>query len=143
MSKFLSSLIVADDFGLPFELCKDLSYESDKLKRVIVVPGRIKDPGDPDFKPGFLTDLASIPLGMWNILPKSGRYDRAAVVHDYLYQFNGCTRAEADAVLKEAMEVLQVGGFRIFMIYSGVRSGGWKSWNRYRKAENAQTGHLQ
>lgn len=123
MAEFRSSLIVQDDFGLPFILVRPLIYYSDILQRVITVPV------------DFSTDLASIPMGLWNILPRSGRYDRAAVIHDFLYQFNGCTRAEADAVLDEAMAVLKVGGFRKMLIYHGVRVGGWHSWNNYRSKD--------
>lgn len=122
-AEFRSSLIVTDDFGLPYELYQDLVFFSAKLDREITVPKK------------FLTDLASIPMGLWNLLPKSGRYDRAAVIHDWLYAKNGCTRAEADAILKEAMEALGVGGVKIWMIYSGVRAGGWKSWGKYRERD--------
>lgn len=124
---FKTSLIVEDDFGLPYTLWADLVYESGSLKRTIVVPK------------GFRTDLASIPPGFWNLMPKSSRYDRAGVVHDYLYQFNGCTREEADNVLREAMDDLEVGRIRKWIIFHGVRVGGWKSWKRYRKEQEAQS----
>lgn len=125
-AEFRSHLIVTDDFGLPYELFQDLVFYSATLDRVITVPK------------GFQTDLASIPLGLWNLLPKSGRYDRAAVIHDWLYTKNGCTRAEADAVLKEAMEALGVGRVKIWMIYSGVRSGGWHAWGKYRDRDQRE-----
>lgn len=123
MAEFKSSLIVSDDYGLPYTLFCPLTYVSDVLKRTILVPA------------GFQTDLASIPIGLWNLLPKSGKYDRAAVVHDFLYVNNGCTRAEADAALYEAMGVLEVGRIRQSLIYRAVRLGGWKSWNKYREKE--------
>lgn len=121
-AEFTSSLIIIDDFGLPYELAFPLVYYSAVLSREIIVPT------------GFKTDLASVPLGLWNILPRSGRYDRAAVIHDYLYQHNGCTREEADSVLNEAMKVLAVNGLKLRLIYAGVKVGGWKSWGKYRKA---------
>lgn len=123
--EFKSSLIVNDDFGLPFTLFFPLVYYTAVLDTTIIVPV------------GFATDLASIPVGLWNILPKSGRYDRAAVIHDYLYQFNGCTRKDADDILDEAMGVLKVGGVRKFMIYHGVRIGGWNTWAKYRNVKSA------
>lgn len=122
-AEFRSHLIVMDDFGLPYELYSPLVFYSAKLDKEIIVPEK------------FLTDLASIPMGLWNLLPKSGRYDRAAVVHDWLYTKNGCSRAEADSTLKEAMEALGVNGVKIWLIYSGVRSGGWKSWGKYRERD--------
>lgn len=123
---FKSSLIIVDDFGLPYQLYQELIYSSKRLGRDIVVPV------------GFWTDLASIPKGFWNILPKSERYDRAAVLHDYLYQFNGCSRADADGVLEEAMKDLNVNGLKLRIIYLGVRAGGWKKWGEYRAAQKAQ-----
>jgi hypothetical protein len=122
VSRFRSKLIVEDPGGFPYILYRPLTYESDILGRSISVPC------------GFKTDFASIPLGLHNILAKSGKYDAAAVVHDYLYQFNGCTRLEADRVLLEAMTVCGVGSVKRRIIYWGVRVGGWKPWNEYREA---------
>lgn len=120
---FRSPLIFKDEDGLPYTLVVDLVYESDILNRRVTVPS------------GFKTDLASIPRGLWNILPKSGRYDRAAVVHDFLYVTNGVTRKQADDVLNEAMTYLKVPTWQRRVIYLAVRAGGWKPWNAYRKAQ--------
>lgn len=98
---------------------------------------------------GFVTDFASIPRGLWNLLPPTGNYGKAAVIHDYLYQeriiwlqispryesYRTCNRAEADSVLLEAMKVLQVGRLTRWAVYAGVRTGGWLAWNRHRKNE--------
>ena len=46
---------------------------------------------------GFQTDLASIPRFLWAVLPPFGRYTNAALVHDWLYTFQPCTRAQADS----------------------------------------------
>jgi hypothetical protein len=101
---------------------------------------------------GFITDFASIPRAFWNILPPTGQYGKAAVVHDWLYQRRrvaGYTptnkvayvryveRAEADATLNEAMQVLGVGRFTRAIIYGGVRVGGWVPWNSYRSKETS------
>lgn len=120
---FRTSLIVQDDFGLPYVLYIPLVYDSALLNQTIVVDM------------GFDTDLASIPAAVWGLLAKSGRYDRAAVVHDWLYRHNGVTRGQADSVLNEAMGVLKVNGLKRRLIYWAVRAGGWKGWNRYRRGE--------
>lgn len=122
-SGFWTKLILEDDLGFPYTLATPLVYTSALLRRVIVVPT------------GFRTDLASIPAIVQLLIPKSGAYDKAAVVHDYLYVKNGVSREEADAVLREAMEVLGVGGFKRWAIYRGVRAGGWLPWKRYRDAD--------
>ncbi len=120
MAKFIGELDMRDNDGFPFTLLAPLAFESDLLKRTITVPV------------GFQTDLASIPAAVWVLIPKVGKYDKAAVIHDFLYCHNGCTRGEADGVLQEAMRVLKVPGWRLKLIYWGVRSGGWVPWGNYR-----------
>ena len=54
---------------------------------------------------GFVTDFASIPRALWAIAGSPhGAYSRAAVVHDYLYWDQRCTREQADNVMAIAME---------------------------------------
>jgi uncharacterized protein DUF1353 len=120
---FRSKLIFEDERGLPYTLSWPLVYDSGILNRTITVPT------------GFPTDLASIPRGLWNVLPKSSSYDKAAVVHDYCYVTNGMSRGQADAVLREAMEVIGVPGWQRWAMYTAVRAGGWRVWNRYRAQE--------
>lgn len=89
---------------------------------------------------GFVTDYASIPRFFWRVIPPRGRYNRAAIIHDYLYQNapidpktgQRCTQERADAVLYEACENLDVSRFQRFLIWAGLRVGGWKAWNDYR-----------
>jgi len=45
---------------------------------------------------GFVTDMTSIPPPLRMFLSVHGRYGRAAVVHDYLYWSQACTKAQAD-----------------------------------------------
>lgn len=120
MAEFVTSLIIQDNDGFPFTLMRDLVYKSDVLDAALVIPA------------GFNTDYASIPAIVQLLLPKVGRYDRAAVLHDYLYTMQFCDRGTADRVLKEAMKVLHVPGWRIALIYSGVRSGGWVAWAKHK-----------
>jgi len=47
---------------------------------------------------GFVTDFASTPRALWSVIPPTGRYQLAAVVHDFLYWDQGCTREQADTV---------------------------------------------
>ncbi len=124
LPRFLSALELRDDGGFPFTLINPLGYVTNVgHKGTFYVPR------------GFKTDLASIPRLLWRLLPPIGKYDKAAVVHDYLYQFNGVTRKEADSILLEAMTVLGVGKWTRRTIYAGVRVGWWVVWNRYRRAE--------
>ena len=98
---------------------------------------------------GFITDMASVPRIFWNIYPPFGLYGKAAILHDYLYSVCGrtpsekdkngltfyliYTRAECDAIFKEAMGVLNCSWHCRGNIYTGVRLGGWITWANYKK----------
>jgi hypothetical protein len=87
---------------------------------------------------GFVTDFASIPKALWSLgLSPHGQYSRAAIVHDYLYWSQGCTRAQADRLLVIAMKESKVGKFDEFAIYRGVSLGGAGSWNDNAKERSA------
>ncbi|MGJ8724980.1 MAG: DUF1353 domain-containing protein [Roseibacillus sp.] len=77
---------------------------------------------------GFVTDFASIPRPLWPIYPKTGRYQLAAVVHDYLYWDQSLTRKQADDVFLEGMKESEVPKKDRFIIYQAVRKGGEKAW---------------
>jgi hypothetical protein len=100
-----------DADGEDRELLVDLAYISDVLGTVIVVPK------------GFRTDYASVPRILWSILPPSGKYTKAAVVHDYLCVTKICPRDKADKVFLEAMEDLGVSPVVRHIMYAGVRVG--------------------
>jgi hypothetical protein len=133
----------------------ELEYiDGEKWKLISPFDYFLGAPEGPEFvkiPAGFITDFASVPRILWNVLPPTGRYGKAAVVHDWLYQrrtvvrvatargipvlVREVDRGEADHVLNEGMEVLGVGRFTRWTIYSGVRIGGWKPWGEYRKKE--------
>ena len=90
---------------------------------------------------GFVTDFASVPEVLWDILPPTGKYGKAAVVHDYLYVMGGkipcllCgpeeselfspyTKAEADQVFYDAMKVLGVGQPERWRMWRTVKAFG-------------------
>lgn len=141
IAQFRTPLRFEDHGGLPLTLIDTLVYDSALLKGTVYVPA------------GFKTDLASIPRGLWNIFPKLGTYDAAAVTHDWLYHAGTyvwvsgighidrvetthtetLTREQADKVFLEAMEVSGVGWFTRRTLYLAVRLGGGGTWNRYRE----------
>jgi hypothetical protein len=93
---------------------------------------------------GFLTDGASVPRFLWSMFPPfAGDYEPAAILHDVLYQraeqFEGedhghLSRSQCDDLMQEAMTVLKFTGWGQWMIYRGVRMGGWKAWRQCRAA---------
>lgn len=97
---------------------EDMPYVIGDTKKRIVVPN------------GFVTDFASIPQPLWSLgLSPHGQYSRAAVVHDYLYWAQVCTRAQADRLLVIAMKESKVGAFDEFAVYQGVDKFGGSSWD--------------
>lgn len=81
----------------------------------------------------FVTDLGSIPRLFWNILPPIGPASLGFVVHDYLYATQTCSRADADGVLLRAMKATKTSHIARWLIYAGVRLGGWYAWRQDAK----------
>lgn len=100
-------------------LDEDLVYETD-VGEIIRVPA------------GFNTDLASIPRALHAVIPLNGKHRKAAVVHDYLYVTQKKTREASDAIFLEAMRTSGVRYTQRYVMYWGVRIGGWAPW-RARK----------
>lgn len=81
---------------------------------------------------GFITDLASIPRLVRPALDRNGASRRAAVLHDSLYSRQITSRADADELFDEALELDGAGGLERGLMYAGVRLGGWLYWNQRR-----------
>ena len=83
----------------------------------------------------FVTDFASIPWLLRLIIPKLGRWNKAAVVHDYLYQKQPAwfTRKVADVVFRDAMRDSGVKPWKYNLMYLAVRMWGGISWRSYRR----------
>lgn len=86
---------------------------------------------------GTVTDFASIPRPLWNILPPWGKYGKAAVIHDFMYSQHQITsngkqvdieRKQADDIFLEAMKVLGVGTVTRYVMYYAVRVFGHRPW---------------
>jgi len=87
---------------------------------------------------GFVTDFASIPQPLWSFgLSPYGRFSKAAIVHDYLYWKQDCTREQADNLLLIAMKESGVSRSQQNEIYLGVRAGGESAWESNRRDRTA------
>jgi len=77
-SQFLDDLVLKkiEDRDCLWVVYYTLRFRSAETHRTYKVPS------------DFVTDLASIPRGLWNLFPKEGKQDRAAVLHDCGYA--GC-----------------------------------------------------
>jgi hypothetical protein len=120
LSAFKSDLIGKIN-GRRIILTQALMYVSDLLDGACVIVPE-----------GFNSDLASVPRGLWNLIPPWGPYADAAVVHDFLYQTQLIKpRSFVDSIFLEAMAVKQCRWAQRWVIYLGVRVGGWVTWKHY------------
>jgi hypothetical protein len=117
MSAFLTPLWLEDVDGRRWVVAAPFRYESTLLRGVVVVPA------------GTETNLASIPRVAWALLPQSGKWNRAAVLHDAGY--NGCLRTEdgtrihlikplCDKLFLEAMQLAGVNRVLAGLMYRAV-----------------------
>lgn len=93
---------------------------------------------------GMISDKASIPKPARIVIPKSGKYNRSAVIHDGLYQ-NGrriktdprskISREIADEIYLGLMEYRNVAGWNRKTQWAILRMFGWIVWNKYRKQD--------
>ena len=118
MSSFKDPLILEDNNDGTFTLVNSFRYHLGALDNdiIITVPA------------GFKTDLASIPAICSVIVPKLGKHNKGAVVHDYLYQMvreGKFDRTISDAVFYEIMKISGVRFTQRFLIYIILRSFGW------------------
>lgn len=98
-------------------LTKTLQYKIGKAAGTIIIPA------------GFTTDLASTPSLVWTFFPRSGNYMSAAILHDYLYYDQRCTREQADNIFKLEMREFGVSKATLFLIYTAVDLVGWLFWD--------------
>lgn len=104
----------------------------------ILDDGRSITPSD-----GFITDFASIPRIVQNILPPAGngptaKYGLGAIIHDVIYRsgkINGVfvSRHVADHVLKACNESVNVDRETTNIIHNALVIGGQKTWDEYRR----------
>ena len=74
---------------------------------------------------GTQTDFASIPRALRWRFNINGKTRRAAVLHDHLYGTKWKTRKQCDAVFKSAMRDCGVSRYNAWVMWAGVRAGGW------------------
>jgi hypothetical protein len=99
-------------------LAADLRYIVGDTELEIVVPG------------GFVTDFASIPRAFWGFgFSPHEKYSKAAIVHDYLYWTQICTRQQSDNIFMIAMQESSVPHVQREEVYFWVRQLGFSAWD--------------
>lgn len=144
MSNFTEPLILINIDGNLWKTEREFSYHigSEDSVDIIKVPA------------GFSTDLASVPWPASMLIPKSGKFNQSACLHDFLYSILGelnppynkrkRTRLECDAIFLEAMQVLGVPLWKRRIMYRAVRMFGWIPWNfKNKEVRNERTRVLE
>jgi Protein of unknown function (DUF1353) len=112
MSGFLEGTVVdvQEISEQKWKLLKQMDYQGDRELFQIPV--------------GQTTDFASVPrIFVW-FLPRYGRYTKAAILHDYLWEEKvpeGMSRIDADGLFRQAMQELKVSFLRRWIMWAAVR----------------------
>lgn len=127
MARFRTHLWVDQVNENDWQLLAPLVFESDVLSRQIMVPL------------GFVTDFASVPRLPFIYWFTGGTAQAPAVLHDYFYRTGteDVTRAQADALLAEAMEAQGYWKVRTWAMWAGVRLGG--RWSFRSRSKSSTT----
>lgn len=87
---------------------------------------------------GFVSDGASTPQVVWDLIPPFGNYWRGAVLHDWFYRETYLPREFCDGVFLEAMDSLGVSHIERDTIYEAVRLFGGEAFACDRAALDAR-----
>jgi len=79
--------------------------------------------------PNFPTDGATVPWMLRWLFPQMGRYTRASVAHDYLYDNRIGDRLTADKAFLRWMLEDEVPAWKAYLFYYAVRLGGKRWWD--------------
>lgn len=86
---------------------------------------------------GYVTDFASVPMLLWSIFPPIGKYNRAALVHDYLYDLQYKQKELGEKVARKfaddqflflANKINPNDAFRHYIMYLIIRCFGKTYW---------------
>ena len=77
---------------------------------------------------GFVTDFATIPPILQSLIQQNGPHLLPAVIHDYLYWKQSCTRDQADQIFLLAMMENKVSTTERTAMYQAVRAAGELAW---------------
>lgn len=87
---------------------------------------------------GFVTDLASIPPALQSLIQQNGPHLLPAVIHDYLYWKQTCTRDQSDQLMLLAMIENQVPLIDQTAIHGAVRAAGGFAWDQNARERKAR-----
>ena len=86
---------------------------------------------------GFITDFASMPQpfkALRDLVPSTDRYGIPALVHDYLYWRQDCTREQADNIMEISLKQAGISLLERRIVREGLRQFGQASWDANKRA---------
>jgi len=129
IKKFTDELIVRS-FDKKWELVEPFSFYYEKLNKNTY---RFEDPDNYNkivIPKGFITDFASTPRILYPIIPQIGIYNKACIIHDYLYQEKIFPRKTCDLYFLQAMKILGVPKWKRNLMFAAVRLFGKKYYGK-------------
>lgn len=133
MARILGDLIVKNIGPGVWQVMEDIEFHvgDESSEEVIIVDN------------GLVTDFASMPFGVRNILPKDGAWTVGSVFHDELYKYKGVlptscfrgpekiyTRKQCDKIFDEINKLKKVSWWQRFLINNALSLFGWISFNK-------------
>jgi hypothetical protein len=92
---------------------------------------KFRETGDSLVVPaGSISDFASIPGKLQSMVNKLGPYNLPAVVHDYLYSTQLCTRRQTDDIFFRMLRDVGTSGRTHRFIFIAVRNFGGGYWEK-------------
>ncbi|MBX0311338.1 MAG: DUF1353 domain-containing protein [Sulfurihydrogenibium sp.] len=79
---------------------------------------------------GFTTDFASIPKIFLPFLQWKDKFNKASVVHDWLYHSKMFDRKTSDKIFLELQIALGINKYKAYTFYFMVRLFGWLYWRK-------------
>ncbi len=103
--------------GRNWMLVEPLVYRIDFSVNTVIVPR------------GFVTDFAGIPQAFQSLIQPDSPLFLPAIVHDFLYWDQGCTRRQSDSLFLLALTEMEVPRPARNEIYFAVRAFGQRAWD--------------
>ena len=93
---------------------------------------------------GFDFDGASIPKWLWSIYgsPFTGKYVKAALIHDGLYASQKVSKRISDKIFLDIMKQSKVGYVKRTSMYLAVTLFGGKDWKEASKYKDEYTNYV-
>lgn len=110
MNKFNDAILV-EYHNEKWTVMREFSFyfTIDGEKRTVIIPK------------GFVTDFASTPRILYPLLPPTGKHNRAALAHDYLYSIGRFSRKHSDQAFYQLLGACKVNKTISELAYWGLR----------------------